>query len=638
MRAATITPYTLTPLNPGCRFYCDAYSCHNSPKLQLFNGHSKENSPVTLSNPRIGKPFFRVPQPMEAFPWSGDLLRARAIVRHITSLSLRAFLCGTALSLFAASVNAQFSASLQGSVTDQSGAVIPGAVVTLTNTGTNRTLQTRSTREGFYRFSELAPGLYTITAEQTGFDKQTLDRVIVTAEETQGLDITLKTGVVTVTDTVDAQPETENANVDRVITTTEIRQLPQTARDPFNLLRLAPGVFGDAARGSNGDAVNLPNTPGPGGSNNSIFQSENQPQISAAGQRVTTNNFQLDGISINSLQWGGAAVITPNQESVKEILVSSSSFSAQDGRNSGAQIRIVSQNGTNQFHGSGFFKYDSPKLNAFNQYYGNSVRPALPTRVEQRYKQYGASLGGPLYLPHFGKDKLFFFFSYEDLTNNSDNPYQAFVETPQYRQQVIGARPDGTTAKIFQSPGIQPRIIAILPRTCAAVFGADAINRCRDVPGGLDLGSVTGARNTYLPLGDGIGNANIGGGFDGVPDIVYALLQDPTRQLGNQFNLRSDYNLNSKNQITFSSYFTLRDDLSADVGSQSRPGSDVYDKPLTYVLTGVWVNNLSSATVNEFRTNFTRFASNQVQASPNTNFGIPNIQIEGVPFNQIRFG
>ncbi len=588
---------------------------------------------MTLSNPRIGKPFFRVPQPMEAFPWSGDLLRARAIVRHITSLSLRAFLCGTALSLFAASVNAQFSASLQGSVTDQSGAVIPGAVVTLTNTGTNRTLQTRSTREGFYRFSELAPGLYTITAEQTGFDKQTLDRVIVTAEETQGLDITLKTGVVTVTDTVDAQPETENANVDRVITTTEIRQLPQTARDPFNLLRLAPGVFGDAARGSNGDAVNLPNTPGPGGSNNSIFQSENQPQISAAGQRVTTNNFQLDGISINSLQWGGAAVITPNQESIKEILISSSSFSAEDGRNSGAQVKIISQNGTNEFHGSAFFKYDSPKLNAFNRYYGNSVRPALPSRVDQRYKQYGASLGGPL-----SQDKLFFFFSYEGLTDNSDNPYQAFVETPQYRQQVIGARPDGTTAKIFQSPGIQPRIIAILPRTCASVFGADAVNRCRDTPGGLDLGSITGARNSYLPLGDGVGAANIGGGFDGVPDVVYALLDAPSRQRGNQFNLRSDYNLNAANRLTFSSYVTSLHQLSADVGSQSRPGSDVYDKPLTYALTGIWAANLSSTTVNEFRSNFTRLASNQVQASPNTDFGIPNIQVEGVPFNQIRWG
>ncbi len=611
----------------------------NSPQPSAIQRPFEENSPLTLSKPRIGKPFFRVLQPMEAFSRSGDLLGTRTTVRHITSLSLRAFLCGIAISLFAASVNAQFNASLQGSVTDQSGAVIQGATVTLTSTGTDRTQQVTSTREGFYRFSGLAPGRYIISVEQTGFNKQTLENVIVSAEETQGLNIMLQTGAVTATDTHGAQLETANANVDRVFTTTEIRRLPQTGRDPFNLLRLSPGVFGDAARASgSGNAVNLPNTPGPGGSNNSIFQSENQPQISAAGQRVTTNDLQLDGISINSLQYGGTAVITPNQESVKEILVSSSSFSAQDGRNSGAQIRIVSQNGTNQFHGSGFFKYDSPKLNAFNQYYGNSVRPALPTRVEQRYKQYGASLGGPLYLPHFGKDKLFFFFSYEDLTNNSDNPYQAFVETPQYRQQVIAARPDGITARVFQSPGIQPRIISIIPRTCAAVFGADAINRCRDVPGGLDLGSVTGARNTYLPLGDGIGNANIGGGFDGVPDIVYALLQDPTRQLGNQFNLRSDYNLNSKNQITFSSYFTLRDDLSADVGSQSRPGSDVYDKPLTYVLTGVWVNNLSSATVNEFRTNFTRFASNQVQASPNTNFGIPNIQIEGVPFNQIRFG
>ena len=95
---------------------------------------------------------------------------------------------------------------------------------------------------------------------------------------------------------------------------------------------------------------------------------ENQPQISANGQRVSANNYQIDGVSVNSLSHGGAAVVTPNQESVKEIQISSTSYSAEDGRNSGAQIKVVSQNGTNVFHGSAFIKYDSPKLNAFNKY------------------------------------------------------------------------------------------------------------------------------------------------------------------------------------------------------------------------------------------------------------------------------
>ncbi|MGI9035844.1 MAG: carboxypeptidase regulatory-like domain-containing protein [Pyrinomonadaceae bacterium] len=547
--------------------------------------------------------------------------------RQLTKFFGGLFACAAILMFLTVAAQAQFRAGLQGTVTDSTGGVISGATVTLTSNETGRAQTTTTSDGGLYNFSNLAPGRYSLTVEQTNFKKQTVQNIEIAAEVVQGIDVVLQAGgvseVVTVNDNGGgAALDTENANVQKSISTQEIRQLPQAGRDPFNLLRLAPGVLGDSARGSgNGNAVNLPNTPGPGGSNNAIFQSENQPQISAAGQRVTANNIQLDGVSVNSLQYGGAAVITPNQESVKEILISSSSFSAEDGRNSGAQIKVVSQNGTNQFHGSAFFKYDAPELNAFNKYYGNSVRPAVPTRVEQRYKQYGGSFGGPLYLPRFGeggspvcggKDKLFFFVSYEGLRNNSNNPYQAFVETAQYRQQVINARPNGITAQAFQSSGIQPRIISIIPRTCAAVFGGDAVNRCRDVPGGLDLGSVTGTRGTYLPLGNGVGNANIGGGFDGVPDIVYALLSDPTQQRGNQFNVRIDYNLNSKNQIAFSSYVTKRSDLSVDVGSQSRPGSDVFDKPLTYVLTGIWISNLTSKTVNEFRTNFTRFTSNQV--------------------------
>src|SRR5206468_2774084 len=144
---------------------------------------------------------------------------------------------------------------------------------------------------------------------------------------------------------------------DRAITTREILRIPQSGRDPYELIRMTPGVFGDGARGGAGAAVNLPNTTGPGGSNSSIFQTENQVPISANGQRVSANSFQIDGVSVNSQTWGGAAVITPSQESVKELQVSSSSYSAEDGRNSGAVVKVVSQNGTNVFHGSLFYKY-----------------------------------------------------------------------------------------------------------------------------------------------------------------------------------------------------------------------------------------------------------------------------------------
>src|SRR6185503_13994475 len=161
-------------------------------------------------------------------------------------------------------------------------------------------------------------------------------------------------------------------------------------------------------------------------------------------------SFQIDGVSVNSQTWGGAAVITPSQEAVKEVQVSSSTYSAEDGRNSGAIIKVVSQNGTNDFHGSLFFKYADPSLNAFNRF-------GTGTRVENKFRQYGGSLGGPIY-----HNKLFFFFTYEGARNKSNVPYNAWIETPEFRQRVITLRPTGKTAHIFQATGIEPRILSTL--------------------------------------------------------------------------------------------------------------------------------------------------------------------------------
>src|SRR6185503_4333437 len=312
----------------------------------------------------------------------------------------------------------------------------------------------------------LAPGKYELTVEKTGYKKSFSENVSVVAEIIQGVDVILETGevtaTVTVTDEASSQLETENANVNKGITTAEVKRLPQAGRDPYELARLTPGVFGDAGRSPNGNSSGLPNSPGPGGSNNSIFQAENQPQITANGQRISANNFQIDGVSVNSLSHGGAAVVTPNQESVKEIQVTSTTYTAEDGRNSGAQIKVVSQNGTNDFHGTAFLKYNSPKLNAFNKY-PNDFGRGRTERVDRLFRQFGGSIGGPLYWPHFGeggpavysgKNRAFFFFSYEGLRENTTTLGTGYVETPQFRQAVLSSR-SGITSAILRSSGIE---------------------------------------------------------------------------------------------------------------------------------------------------------------------------------------
>ena len=338
-------------------------------------------------------------------------------------ISFRAIFCGLVLLLLSTTASAQFRASVQGTVTDTSGGLIPDATITLTNKETNKEAKITTSGEGFYRVAALAPGTYTITAEKAGYKKKILENVSVRAEATQGIDISLDVGDVSAVVTIAAETapvlETEGANIDKGITTQEVRTLPQFGRDPYELARLTPGVFGDAARNGTGGAVALPNTAGPGGSSRSIFQTENQPQISANGQRITANNYQIDGTSVNSLTNGGAAVITPNQESIKEVHIIANAYSAEYGRNTGAQVLTVSQNGTNAFHGSLFLKNNSPGLNAFNKYGG--PRGAPPIRVNQHLNQFGGSIGGPLTLPRFGeggpsthsyKNKAFFFFFY----------------------------------------------------------------------------------------------------------------------------------------------------------------------------------------------------------------------------------
>jgi hypothetical protein len=547
----------------------------------------------------------------------------------------RFLLCGIFLLMLSGVASAQFKASIQGTVTDSTGAIVPNAKVMLTNKETNQSQQTVASEDGFYRFSGLAPGLYTVTVEKENFKKRVVADIKVDAESIKGVNVELEAGVISETVTVTSEDvglETEDANVRKTVTTREILQLPQVGRDPYELARLAPGVFGAGARSANGSSANLPNTSGPGGSNLGIFATENQVQISANGQRLSANNFQIDGTSVNSQTWGGAAVVTPSQESVKEVQVTSSTYSAEDGRNSGAQIKVVTQNGTNQFHGSAFFKYNDPDWNAAKGFaIPGTNRGVAKQRVEIMDRTFGGSLGGPIV-----RDRLFFFFAYEGLRNSSNNAYQAFVETSQLRQLIRTVRPNNISARILGTTGIEPRIVAILPRTCAD-FNFPVT--CAVAGGGFDLGSPisypTRPTNQYVPF-----NQPLGGGPDGIPDLQYALLQNPASFKGNQFFTRVDYRVTDKDNIAVSTIFTPVDIVTPDSSGQSRPMNDIISNRLNWVAGFIYTRNISATMLNEARFNITRWGFNEVDSNPNTNFGIPRIEIEGfLPGgDRLRFG
>lgn len=539
-------------------------------------------------------------------------------------------------------VYGQFGSGIQGTVTDGAGSAVPGATVTLVNTGTNAKLEATTNDSGNYQFNNLPQGNYQIVVTQSGFKKKIVSNAAVAAESTARFDIALEVGEVSAEVTVDgsdaAPLETESANVSRNLTTREITELPQVGRDPYQLVRLAPGVFGDGARAAGGASARLGNSSqtGPGGSNTGIFATENQVQVSANGQRVTSNSFEVDGVSVNSQTWGGAAVITPSQESISEIQVTSSSYSAEDGRNSGAQVKAITKYGTNSWSGSAFFKINDPSLNAFNQttpMFTPTVRLTPTTKVQEKLKTYGGSFGGRLI-----KDKLFFFFAYEGTRSNSTSVGQnpVWIDTAAYRNAISSLR-SGTLSAALVNQRAEPRVAEVLTPACNLLTGGPytSLANCQVVGNGVDIGSIGGTYGTYLPDA----NNTLGGGFDTIADLQYVRLLNLSSFTGSQYVFRLDYQATEKDRITFTSNFTPLKTFGTDATAQSRPEADINSDRLTYMLSGIYSKTISSSMINEFRFNYTKWGFNEIDSNPEINWGIPRIEIEQIwGGERLRFG
>ena len=557
--------------------------------------------------------------------------------------------------LLSSSAVAQFGASLSGTVKDSSGAVVPGATVVIVDTATRQTRTVTTSSSGTYSFGELPPGSYDITATAPAFKKFSLTSLAVAAETPRNVDISLSPGGDTETVNVNADElpvlQTSDASIGSTIDSETIQRLPAVGSNPYELLRTAPGVIGDGARAGNGNAVFLPNGNGPGGSSRGIFQTENQTQISANGQRVSNNTYSIDGVSVDSLDHGGSAVVTPNQEAVGQITLLSTSYDAADGRNSGAQIKVVTKSGTNQLHGSAFFLYDEPGLNAYAKYGGPDGQKALRSPTKQR--TYSGSIGGPLV-----KNKLFGFASYSGFGLGADTVVSQYVETSQYRALVIAQRPGSIAATILNSAGVTPRVLNSLSIDCSAYANNQSLYApvngvrqtasggpyCNPVNGGVDIGSPTAGGASQIGKYTPSSNSNIatfvGGGLDGVADIQYAQLLVPGHSHGNQFNGRVDYIVTKNDQIAGSFYLTKLDNYGISGTTDSRPQADVPFKPLNIAGTVIYIHTFSPSWLNELRVNGTRFADNGIQDGGGiVNFGIPYINMQGMPFaNNVQFG
>src|SRR6266436_480181 len=392
----------------------------------------------------------------------------------MTSKSVLRFLFVlSSLFLLTFNAQAQYRASVRGTVIDPQGNAVVGAKVTLTNTDTSATLVSISDDNGIYQFNALPPAPYRLTVEQPGFKKKVLERVRIIPEQPNSLDLPLEVGevqqTITVSDTTQAL-DTETANISGTINSDQIQHMPSFGRDVFQLIQLAPGVFGDGAQGPGGQGANLPGTQGPGGTggNQGIFQTENGPQALAAGQQYENNSITIDGISTTSAVWGGTTIITPSEDSVESVKVLSNGYDAEFGRFSGAQIQVTSKSGSNQFHGSAFFAAHRPGLNAYQRFNGagNSV-----LRDNNRFNQFGGGIGGPIW-----KNKIFFYFNYETVREpNSSSTANGWYETSTFAASAPSER---IAAKYLTFPGSGVVSTGINPSTCANAGLSEGVN-CR---------------------------------------------------------------------------------------------------------------------------------------------------------------
>ena len=341
-------------------------------------------------------------------------------------LKLRASVLFTCLVILAAPALAQESrANIVGRVTDSSGAVVPNVTVTATNQGTNVAVHAVSNADGNYEILSLNPGTYRVSAALAGFKTFQRDNIELRISDRVGVDIALETGNVTEKLVVSAQTpllETSSTNVGEVISNRDIDELPIPHGSVRALFFLSGGVT--LAGGGNATALK--------------FQDPSRPAssswLSFNGSPTGSTEFTLDGVpntQTSNSDFGAGQSNQPPADAIQEVKLETS-YDASVGHTSGSHITMVIKSGTNKLHGTAYFVYRNPSLNA-NSYLSNMA--GLP-RLAFAYERGGFSLTGPVWIPkvYHGRNRTFFSYTYEIMNDYSQGyPLLSTVPTPNER-------------------------------------------------------------------------------------------------------------------------------------------------------------------------------------------------------------
>jgi hypothetical protein len=499
------------------------------------------------------------------FPNSrGNLFRRLAGIAF-----LQAFL---ALTLYAQSG----TSSISGVVSDQNGAAVPGATVTITNAETNFSRTTTTAEDGKYSFPGIPPATYRLEVTASNFKKSVNSNAKALVETPLELNVALQPGdvsaVVDVTsDTIESVINTQDASLGNNFEPQQITQLPTDLRRVADLLTLQPGVTREGY---------------------------------VAGARSDQANIILDGVDINDQQNGGRTdqfqtsqdtVLRATAESVEEFRITTTNANANQGRSSGAQISLITKSGTNSFRGSLFYFYRPTAFSA-NTFFNNAagrytaddfaVMNGTATAGEERAPRpslarsvFGGSLGGPII-----KDKLFFFYTYEGQRQKQGVSVvrtvpMAHVGLGQLR--FIGAAPG-------DPPGTS-RLITLSTADLNSIYSAAGLNP-------IAIQTLASAASRYPVNDNTVGDGINTGGFR---------FNAATETKENTHIARFDYKLTSNQSLYFRGNLQ-RDFLTGASQFPDTPSPSRWDHPLGFVAGWDWA--ISSNKVNNFRYGLTRQA------------------------------
>lgn len=501
--------------------------------------------------------------------------------------------CATVVWLGAAQpVRAQFASAIEGTVTDPSGAVTPGASVTIVNDATGATQTVVTSRAGYYRFPALAASTYTVRVALDGFKTVVQPGLRLQAAETKTVNLTLELGQAAEEVTVSgAAPlvETAQGRVSGLIEQRQVESLPLMGRNFFSLVVLTPGVVGRATGGGQAYAQ----------SNSDLYNNEFGVNMNANGARTESNNFLVDSSTVSSSQRSGVVNINPNSESVQEVRVAVNNFSAEFGRNGSVLVNVITKSGSNDYRGSFGTYYTNNGLQAKNHFQKQATGFRHPDfgRTEVSW-----GLGGPV-----RQQQTFFFTSGDVLRSDVAVSGARTILTPEFIRFMEQARPNNVSTYIAKN--------------FPASFSPERNFRTA----GQHLGvACAGATPITSPIGPVPCNLNVTG---------EGTWNETSPRNGFQWTARVDHNLTASDRLYGAFNRTTTDKVGFGT-PEVYPGFTAPSPTSSMQFNSNWTRIISPTVVNEATFSWVRPWGELLNPRPD----IPGVSVTGIQGYQVGWG